>query len=460
MTTHASFNPLSAAPLVVVVSFERLAAAALGPYGNQWVETPHLDRLVMEGVLFERLISHDPDLGTIPAWWTKGLQLLEASTLAEQANRCRLFVEEESQFAQKSLLEKHPALLKSPVEFVSGGDGLDVAPSQFPFPKLVARGVEWLRQLDSKIDPSGGQKDNDQSGRPHWLWLHSRGIPKPWLPPEELADLYFGDFEDQGWALEEIDSSEWGELWPVYGSYASLIDHALGVLVEELRVLAATRRVQLLLFAAAGELIESIHPGSERIQGLEVMSFRPPLIYWESGCEVEISNDQDPLVSAQDVEASSRKVFPAGSRWSMLLNENDVAATIERCLRKANHSSPTLQDYANEKFPCREHVIWQATARQWRGVVTPGYVYLSSQVQEDSQRIEEGLTNSPNDQVLEQPWSDATRRPLDTELERLHLLPDDPWLLLNEAAQSQDLVFEMRQILEGRTPAGAGNLSE
>ncbi len=460
MTINESFNPSSAAPLVVVVSFERLAAAALGPYGNQWVETPHLDRLVMEGVLFERLISHDPDLGTTPAWWTKGLQLLEAATLAGQANRCRLFVEEESQFTQKSLLEKHLALLKSQVEFVSGRDGLDAAPSQFPFPKLVARGVEWLRQLYSKIDPSGSQKDDDQSGNPHWLWLHSRGVPKPWLPPEELADLYFGDFEDQGWALEEIDSSEWGELWPVYGSYASLIDHALGVLVEELRILATTRPVQLLLFAAAGELIESIHPGSERIQGLEVMNFRPPLIYWESGCEFNIAKDQRPVVSAQNVEASSRKVFPAGSRWSMLLNENDVAATIERCLRKANHSSPTLQDYANEKSPCREHVIWQATVRQWRGVVTPGYVYLSSQTQEASQGIEGGLTSSPNNQIPEQPWSDATRRPLDTELERLHLLPDDPWLLLNEAAQSQDLVFEMRQILEGRTPAAAGNLSE
>ncbi|WP_131818480.1 hypothetical protein [Planctopirus hydrillae] len=460
MTTRASFNPFSAAPLVVVVSFERLAAAALGPYGNQWVETPHLDRLVMEGVLFERLISHDPDLGTTPAWWSKGLQLLEASALAGQANRCRLFVEKESQFAQKNLLEKQPALLNSQVEFVSGVDGLDVAPSQFPFPKLISCGVEWLKQLDSRIDPSGGPKDDDQGAKPHWLWLHSRGIPKPWLPPEELADLYFGDFEDQGWALEEIDSSEWGELWPVYGSYASLIDHALGVLVEELRVLAATRPVQLLLFAAAGELIESIHPGSERIQGLEVMSFRPPLIYWESGCEFNIPKEQGPLASAQNVEACSGAVFPAGSRWSMLLNEDDVAVTIERFLRKNHHSLPTLQDYAEEKFPCREHVIWQATARQWRGVVTPGYVYLSSQAQEDSQGIGEGLTNSPNDQIREQPWSDPIRRPLDTELERLHLLPDDPWLLLNEAAQSQDLVFEMRQILEGQTPAGAGNLSE
>ncbi|CAN5835031.1 sulfatase [soil metagenome] len=56
---------------VIVIACNSLHLGFLGPYGNAWVETPHLDRLAAEGVVFEH---HFPEnLTTLPtrrSWWT------------------------------------------------------------------------------------------------------------------------------------------------------------------------------------------------------------------------------------------------------------------------------------------------------------------------------------------------------------------------------------------------------
>lgn len=49
---------------VLVVMSDTLRPKFLGPYGNDWVETPHLDRLAKESALFER--AHAEALPTIP----------------------------------------------------------------------------------------------------------------------------------------------------------------------------------------------------------------------------------------------------------------------------------------------------------------------------------------------------------------------------------------------------------
>ncbi len=56
---------------VIVVACNGLHLGFLGPYGNGWIETPHLDRLAAEGVVFDH---HYPEnLTTLPtrrSWWT------------------------------------------------------------------------------------------------------------------------------------------------------------------------------------------------------------------------------------------------------------------------------------------------------------------------------------------------------------------------------------------------------
>ena len=56
---------------VIVVVCNGLHLGFLGPYGNSWIETPHLDQFATEGVVFD---NHFPEnLTTLPtrrSWWT------------------------------------------------------------------------------------------------------------------------------------------------------------------------------------------------------------------------------------------------------------------------------------------------------------------------------------------------------------------------------------------------------
>ena len=56
---------------VIVVVCNSLHLGFLGAYGNAWIETPNLDRLAAEGIVFDH---HFPEnLTTLPtrrSWWT------------------------------------------------------------------------------------------------------------------------------------------------------------------------------------------------------------------------------------------------------------------------------------------------------------------------------------------------------------------------------------------------------
>ena len=56
---------------VIVVVCNSVHLGFLGAYGNAWIETPNLDRLAAEGVVFDH---HFPEnLTTLPtrrSWWT------------------------------------------------------------------------------------------------------------------------------------------------------------------------------------------------------------------------------------------------------------------------------------------------------------------------------------------------------------------------------------------------------
>jgi arylsulfatase A-like enzyme len=56
---------------VLVIACNGLHLGFLGPYGNGWIETPNLDRLAAEGVVFDQHFAEN--LTTIPtrrSWWT------------------------------------------------------------------------------------------------------------------------------------------------------------------------------------------------------------------------------------------------------------------------------------------------------------------------------------------------------------------------------------------------------
>src|SRR5258708_19261797 len=90
-------QPLMTAPnsgiarRAVVVSFDRLHAGFIGCCGNDWIETPHLDRLATEAVVFDQHFCENVDPAAANhAWWTGQIQFpLDES----QQGQCPSFVD-------------------------------------------------------------------------------------------------------------------------------------------------------------------------------------------------------------------------------------------------------------------------------------------------------------------------------------------------------------------------------
>lgn len=183
----------------VVLTFDRLPAHLLGCYGNEWIETPGFDRLAAGASVFDQHFAELPGpVGPDHSWWTgqfeffseTGARKLDAGeaspnwirSLAEQGVKCRL-VAEDSQGL--------PTELFNGSETVGGADGLNAEHEDVPIARLIQRGVELLAGGDA-ADSSSATADSPSE----LLWLHSRGVPSPWLPPRLFAELYLDELEE------------------------------------------------------------------------------------------------------------------------------------------------------------------------------------------------------------------------------------------------------------------------
>ena len=164
----------------IVVTFDRLPVGLLGCYGNNWITTPNFDRLAAESVLFDNHFADSPSQIGCQAWWSGRYAFRRAretpeqslpSLLAEKGVTLRVLAEADGRDVAE--------LAELPLEQadrVRGEDGLDVPPEETPFARLIARGLRDLRLCGT-------------SRREPWcLWMHSRGVPIPWLPPRVLRD--------------------------------------------------------------------------------------------------------------------------------------------------------------------------------------------------------------------------------------------------------------------------------
>src|SRR5215471_6903312 len=84
---------------VIVVMLRGLHLGYLGCYGNEWIDTPHLDRLAAEGVIFDQHIAECPDAAAPRRAWRSGYIISPAdqpcdllSLLQERGVSCQVIV--------------------------------------------------------------------------------------------------------------------------------------------------------------------------------------------------------------------------------------------------------------------------------------------------------------------------------------------------------------------------------
>lgn len=170
----------------LVVTFDRLHLGYLGCYGNEWIETPNFDRLALESVVFDRHYGENFDMQAANhAWWTGVYQhRLDGDTqydlgcfterLTRAGIRSQLWIECDGR------IDSSVAPRFDDVQTVWGMDGLDASDPESPFARLVSKCVDVLTK--------------EGESATELVWLKSRGVPVPWLPPRELADLYLDEF--------------------------------------------------------------------------------------------------------------------------------------------------------------------------------------------------------------------------------------------------------------------------
>ena len=358
---------------IVVLTFDRLPASLLGCYGNEWVETPHFDRLAAESTVFASAFAEIPGPASAEhPWWTGRFEffgraesqgLRDEGQAAGDGSRTLFEILAESDVSYRFLSEREEGLpprrvavenesaSESCFEFVAGEEGLDAEHGDVPFAKLVQRATEIL-------DGRG----NDQ---PDLLWLHSRGVPSPWLPPEFFAGLYLDELEDQdeseatgreiadalldqlrdepdlvrlllsdpdddaddAAADAELIADELGEIGErvrkyVFAGYVSLLDHCL----QSLTAAISRRDDVLLLVTAAGGV---------------TFGERAAFLANDHAASEFAEADDDVCDSLLRVPLLIRPAGPAafGNRDLRLTLPPDIFATILDCLSSADSST-------------------------------------------------------------------------------------------------------------------------
>ena len=194
---------------VVVVALHGCPVAALGPYGNEWVGTPHLDRLAAEGVVFDQHFSDRPD----PA------------------------------AARRAWLGSHAALRESGVRTVlvrANRETNDATPEFY---------AGWDERFDARPG-SGGSLEDVLAGAldrlanvPAWLlWVELDRLLPPWDVQQDVFEAYVEDLVDDaeddeplapwadpptGW-FDRDDLASWELLHRTFAAVVTVFDAELG----------------------------------------------------------------------------------------------------------------------------------------------------------------------------------------------------------------------------------------
>ena len=212
----ACSGPADGRPSVLLITIDTTRADRLHSYGNDRIETPHLDRLARQGVRFERAYTAVPS--TLPSHATiltgvyparhgvhdNGIYALPggAQTLTERFReagyRTGAFVSAfvlDAQFGLAQGFETyddqmHAPLIEADPELLVQSDRLSedrkrwliqlASPYQRRAEEVTPRAIDWLEEGDD---------------RPFFLWVHYFDPHMDYTPPAPWSDRYDPDYD-------------------------------------------------------------------------------------------------------------------------------------------------------------------------------------------------------------------------------------------------------------------------
>jgi arylsulfatase A-like enzyme len=179
----------------IVLIARGLQLGALGCYGNSWLDTPALDTLATEGVVFDHHFADNADPAGARRAWRSGRYHLTGAAPA----------------ARPDLLD---ALRKQGAHtcLIVDGSGSD-------FPELTEGWNEVVRvsaaademPLDATLEAVGAALERLEQ-RDNWLlWIDLATLLPPWNVPAEILEAYFTEEPAEEEEDEDIDETDEAE---------------------------------------------------------------------------------------------------------------------------------------------------------------------------------------------------------------------------------------------------------
>jgi arylsulfatase A-like enzyme len=387
----------------VVISFDRLHAGFLGCYGNDWIETPNLDRLATESVVFDQHFCDNLDpLAANHAWWTGAPQFAldefqqrrspsSIDVLHSRGVRTCLVVESDG----RDDMAVAPPF--GEVLTVAGKDGFDVQEGETPFARVVNRCADWLNESARQEGAA-------------LLWIKSRGVPEPWVPPRPFAELYLDEFgltdDDEDQTDADVEASDtnppappetahtstgpdrsldWRYAAAMYAAYTTLLDRGMGKLLATFAATRGWERMLLVVAAGAGQPLGEHASIAEDALPLRSEAIQAPLWVCVPGSD-QAGTRRQCLVQSTDL---------APTLWEWLCGDGpDVGATEQSIHDTAGMS--LLPWIRNEGVAPREFVILGNSRSEW-GIRTPNFFYVEPGDRRETDAAPAQLFEKPHD---------------------------------------------------------------
>ncbi|OWK43352.1 sulfatase [Fimbriiglobus ruber] len=180
---------------IIVFALNGCPLAALGPYGNEWIATPNLDRLAAEGVVFDNHFSDCPDPAAArKAWRTGRHQWPTSETRRDNAPPDDLILLARVRGAHTVLVRANRPANDAHAEFYAGWDEMFDARPDASTPAGADALAKILPEVLDRL-----------TAHPGWLlWIELDQLLPPWHIPQDVFDAYVEDLFEE----EEADPSE------------------------------------------------------------------------------------------------------------------------------------------------------------------------------------------------------------------------------------------------------------
>jgi arylsulfatase A-like enzyme len=260
----------------VVIVARGLQLGALGCYGNPWIDTPALDELAAEGIVFDRYFADAADPAGARRAWRSGRYHLPTSASAHDVNSAPDLLDAlRTQGIHTCLIVDDSQLI--PDDSSAGWNEVEHVETR-----------EEATPLEASLEAAGAALLRLEKHENWLLWIDLATLLAPWNVPEEFLTPYFteepaedeeaGEEEEQASepltplteiAAETVDPEDDHlllSLWTSYAAAVTYLDAGIGQLLGAIAGVEGSDEVLILFTTDAGQnlgehgIVGPVHP--------------------------------------------------------------------------------------------------------------------------------------------------------------------------------------------------------